>query len=98
MAEPVRQDGPDVLVRVKAVPGASRDEIAGVLGDRLKVRVRAPPEGGRANQASCALVAAAVGVKPSRVRLESGASSPEKTLRVSGIVAETVRDALESRE
>ena len=43
---PIRQDGNDVLLLVKMVPGASRDEIAGVVGDRLKVRVAAPPEDG----------------------------------------------------
>ena len=32
-------EGADLLVRVKAVPGSSRDAIAGALGDRLKVRV-----------------------------------------------------------
>ena len=41
--------GDDLEIRVKAVPGAKREEIAGALGDRLKIRVAQPPEGGRAN-------------------------------------------------
>lgn len=77
--------GGDVLVRVKAVPGAKRDEIAGVLGDRLKVRVSAPPEGGKANRAICELVARVLGVRGSAVSVERGASSAEKTLRVRGV-------------
>ncbi|MHC5004896.1 MAG: DUF167 domain-containing protein, partial [Planctomycetota bacterium] len=90
----IEQDGPDVLVRVKAVPGASRDAIAGVLGDRLKVRVGAPPEGGKANKAICALVAAAVGLRPRQVTVESGHASPEKLLRISDVVADDVRRRL----
>jgi len=73
-----------VLIRVKAVPGASRDQIAGVLGDRLKVKVAAPPEGGKANRAICALLAKELGVKPSRVEIVSGATSAEKVVRVAG--------------
>lgn len=69
---------------MKVVPGARRDEIAGMLGARLKVRVSAPPEGGRANAAVCALVAAALGVRPRQVQIEKGHASAEKTLRVSG--------------
>ncbi len=36
---------------LKVVPGSSRDEIVGWLGDSLKVKVKAPPEKGRANEA-----------------------------------------------
>jgi len=82
-----RDDG-CILLRVKVVPGAKRDQIAGVLampdGDRLKVRVCAPPEGGRANQAVCALIARRVGLKPAQVTIASGASSAEKTVALSG--------------
>ena len=78
----ISSHGPDVLIRVKAVPGASRQEIAGPLGDRLKVRVSAPPEGGRANKAVCVLIARALGVKPKQVSIEAGRSSARKTVRV----------------
>lgn len=74
--------GEDVLIRVKAVPGASRDGIAGTLGDRLKVRVSAPTEGGRANRAVCAVIARALGVKKKQVSIETGRASPQKTVRV----------------
>ena len=40
--------GDGTRVRVKVVPGASRTKVVGVLGDRLKVAVAAPPEGGKA--------------------------------------------------
>ncbi len=83
-----------MLIRVKAVPGASREEIAGPLGDRLKIRVTAPPEGGRANKAVCVLIARALGVKPKQVSIESGRSSPEKTIRVENYDLATVEKKL----
>ena len=83
-------DGADCVVRVKAVPGASRDAIAGPLGDRLKVRVAAPPEGGRANEAIAAQLAAACGIPARAVVLESGPAQPQKTFRLRGAQAERV--------
>ena len=75
-------DGAAVLVRLKAVPGASRDAIAGLIGDRLKVRVAAPPEGGRANEAIVELLATSLGLSPSSVAIVQGHGSPLKTVRV----------------
>lgn len=67
---------------VKVVPGASRDRIAGVLGDALKVQVAAPPEGGKANAALCELLAQALGVNARDVQVVAGAASPRKTVAV----------------
>lgn len=78
------------LIRVKAVPGAARDGVVGRLGDRLKVRVAAPPEGGKANEAICALLARELGAAPGDVRIERGESSAQKVIRVRGVRAETV--------
>ena len=79
--------GGAALVSVKAVPGAKRDGVAGRLGDRLKVRVSQPPEGGEANRAICETLAAELNVKPGAVSVVRGASSPEKVVRVAGVAA-----------
>jgi len=72
-------------IAVKVVPGASRDRIAGPLGDRLKVQVRRPPQQGKANRAVCELVASALGVKRGEVALVRGKTRPEKALVVRGL-------------
>jgi uncharacterized protein (TIGR00251 family) len=86
-----------VRLAIKAVPGARRDEIVGPLGDRLKVRVSAPPEGGRANAAICALVASALGVRTADVRVVAGHGRAEKVLEIDGVNEEAVRALLSPR-
>ena len=86
----IQEQSGSCLIRVKAVPGARADTIAGLLGDRLKVRVSAPPEGGRANAAIERLVAKALEVKAGAVEVQSGFTSPEKVLLVRGVTAREV--------
>ncbi len=69
-------------IRVKAVPGSSRSRIAGVLGDRLKIQVAAPPEDGKANRAVAEVLARWLGIAKSEVELVSGASQPTKVFRI----------------
>ena len=87
--------GGDVLLSVRLTPKASRDEIAGVarLADGrsiMKVRVRAAPEDGKANEALLRLLAKTLGVPPSAVRIEWGAGGRTKTLRLQGDSASMV--------
>ncbi|MFO0830482.1 MAG: DUF167 domain-containing protein [Phycisphaerales bacterium] len=78
---------PACRIALKVVPGSRRDGVVGALGDRLKVKVSAPPEDGRANAAVCALIAEELGVHARAVSVVSGHSNPEKTLRVEGVSA-----------
>lgn len=89
----IEPEGDAVIIAVKAVPGASRDEVAGVLGDRLKVRVTAPPEGGKANKAICAAIAGALDIKAKQVEIVSGHTSPEKSVRITGATPIQIRAA-----
>jgi uncharacterized protein (TIGR00251 family) len=83
------RDGGAVLA-VKAVPGSSRDGIAGVLGDALKVAVAAPPERGRANARLCELLAGALGVARGDVQVVAGGAAARKQLFVRGLAAAEV--------
>ncbi len=83
-----------VEITVKVVPGASRERIAGLLGDALKVQVSAPPEKGKANRAVTALLAEMLGVSVRDVEVIAGAISPRKVIRVRGVTVGQVRTAL----
>ena len=88
-----RRPGPDgarTHVHLKVVPGGSRDALGGPLGDRLKVRVSAPPEGGKANRAVLKLLADALGLSVRALTIVRGASSPLKTVEVNGLGPEDV--------
>lgn len=70
---------------MKAVPGSSRDCIAGWLGNTLKVRVTAPAERGKANAAVEAILADALGISKECVRVVGGRTSPRKLVEVIGL-------------
>jgi uncharacterized protein (TIGR00251 family) len=73
---------------VKAVPGASRDQIVGAHGGAVKVRTSQPAERGKANAGIVRLLAEAMGVKRSAVRIVGGMASPSKVVEVDGITVE----------
>ncbi len=81
-------------ILVKVVPGSRKDEVVGALGDRLKIKVAAPPEDGRANAGVCALLAERLGVGRRAVEVVSGMTNPEKVVRVEGVDAATARRLL----
>lgn len=76
---------------VWAVPGASRTEVSGLHGDAVRVRVAAPPEGGRANRAIITLFA---GIFDARVDMAAGTTSRKKRLLVERVSVEEAADAL----
>lgn len=84
---PLERRGDDTLVHLKVTPKARKAEIGGLIGDaegrsRLIVKVTAPPDQGKANQAVLAALAARLGIAVSRLELVRGATSREKTVRI----------------
>jgi uncharacterized protein len=86
---------PDIVLRLHVQPGAGRTAVVGRHGDALKVKVAAPPAGGRANAAVVTLVAETLGVAESNLELTGGAASRSKRVRVKGVAVEDVRRALQ---
>lgn len=81
-------------LRVRLTPRAARNQIDGWDGDLLRVRVTAPPVEGKANYALLRLLADALDVSPSRLRLIKGQTSREKVIAVEGLSGEEVRRCL----
>lgn len=86
--------GPRTSLRLRVVPGANRPGIVGRHGDAWKVRVSAPPEGGRANDAVLDLLARTLDLAPRDLQLTAGASSRDKVVVLDGMSDEAAEALL----
>ena len=77
---------------VKVVPGSSRTCFSGMHDGRVKIRLAAAPEKGKANAALVDYLAAVLSVKKNAVTIVSGQASPIKQICVQGIDAAYVRE------
>ena len=80
-----------VVINVRVVPRASRNEISGLQGEALKVRLQAPPVEGKANQALARYLAEALRVRPNQVRILAGETGRTKRVLIVGVTEATVR-------
>lgn len=73
------------IIKIKVIPGASKNEIAGMWQDMLKIRVNAQPEAGKANKACIELLADKLGIPKSKIQIIKGQSSREKQIQIEGL-------------
>jgi uncharacterized protein (TIGR00251 family) len=78
-------DAVSTRLRLRVSPGATRAGVVGRYGQAWKVRVAAPPEGGRANDAVVRLLADTLSVPRDAVKLVSGQSARDKIVELTGI-------------
>jgi len=72
-------------IQVQIQPGSSKDQIIGLHNGRLKIKISAPPVGGKANQDLIEFIAKALGVSKSKIEIVKGRTSKLKTLKISAI-------------
>lgn len=90
----IREFDEGVTLTVRVVPRSRQNEIVGVEGDAIKIRLSAPAIEGRANDALVRFLAERLGVARSRIEIVRGESSRSKVVRVRGVSAEAVRARL----
>jgi len=71
-----------ILLEVRVIPRARRNEVGGERGGRLLVRTTTSPVDGQANASVCKQIAAHLGVSVRRVEIASGHHSRDKVLRI----------------
>lgn len=97
MALSVTEEKEGCTFRVRVIPRGRRDQVVGLYGDALKVRLAAPPERGKANRALQKLLADLLGISPSAVEIISGHTSRQKLVNVKGVSVAAVRALLSTK-
>ena len=72
----------DLILYVQIQPKSSKDEVVGIMGENLKIKITAPPIDGKANAHLCSLIAKWFDVPKSHVSILKGETSKIKTLLI----------------
>jgi uncharacterized protein len=83
-----------VIVQVKVVPRSRRNQVVGVLGGALKLKVAAAPEDGQANGAVRDLLARALNISAAEIVLVAGQTQPRKRILIRGLTPGDIRSRL----
>jgi uncharacterized protein (TIGR00251 family) len=91
---PIRDTDRGATFAIRVQPRASRNAVAGEMGDALKLALTAPPVEGKANEACVEFLANLLKVPRSSVTIASGESSRNKVIRITGLSAGQVERRL----
>jgi len=80
----VERVGDGITFFVKVQPKASKNEVVGIEGEYLKIKVTAPPFKGKANKECVKLISKWLRVRPSQVEIEKGETSRLKKIKIKG--------------
>ena len=90
----LRAAGDKISLAVHAIPRSSRNEVVDFTGDRCRIKVKAPPVDGEANEELVAFLSKVFGVAKRQISLEGGSSGKQKVFFVSGVSLEQAETAL----
>lgn len=74
-----------IFINIHLQPRASKNEIAGIHGDSIKLRLTSPPVEGAANSHVIEFLAKKLGIQKSKITIVSGEKSRHKTLKIEGL-------------
>lgn len=87
--------GNGIVIKVKIVPGSSKNKIVGVYNNALKISITAPPVEGKANKECIAYLSKYFDVAKSKIEIISGKSSKNKLIKIYDISQSKFLDKIE---
>ena len=81
-------------LKLRIVPNAKRDEVAGEYGCAVKIKVSAPAVEGKANEALLEFIAEKLRLHRRDIALVAGKKSRDKIVEIAGVEADEVRRRL----
>ena len=91
----LREDDGAVVLKVWVQPRASKNEVAGLHGDSLKVKVISPPVENRANETLCEFLSQLIGVKRRHIEIVGGQKTRLKEVRITACSCSELRRTLD---
>ncbi|MBI4633013.1 MAG: YggU family protein [Deltaproteobacteria bacterium] len=91
---PLLETSDGIRFQIQVVPRSSRQELVGIQGDCLKIKITSPPLEGRANEECIRFLAATLGVKKSQVSIVGGLKSRKKTVAIKGLARKNAEATL----
>jgi uncharacterized protein (TIGR00251 family) len=88
------KEGDSTVLRITVQPKASEDRVVGFHGGALKVKITAPPTGGKANQKLIEVLAERLNIRRSNIEIIRGHTSKNKVLRIWNVSPNQVRNVL----
>ena len=87
-----KRDG--IILRVHLQPRAKKNEIVGIHGDSIKIRLKAPPVDGKANEEARRFLAKVLGIKRQQVILRAGTTSRSKSFLIKDVDINIIENKL----
>ncbi len=81
----IKEENNAVTIKVRVQPRSAKNQICGLMGDALKIKLTAPPVDGEANKELQQYLAKVFKVAKSQVEIISGLKGRSKTVRINGI-------------
>lgn len=90
----VREDGEGIIFAVRVQPRSSKNEICGIYGDAIKIKLTSPPVEGEANEGLIKFLAGILKISKRQIEIIGGHKSRTKSIKITGVTKEKVADLL----
>jgi uncharacterized protein (TIGR00251 family) len=84
----IKETKDGILLKIHAHPGSKKNEICGLHGDSLKIKIKAPPVDGEANKSCGEFLSDILNIPQANIIIKSGVTSRNKTFLIKGITRE----------
>ncbi len=83
-----------VLFKIRVIPRSSRSEVAGIQNGALKIKIKAPPVEGKANEECIRFLSELFGVARRHIAIAGGATSKNKRISIQGIAKRDIESTI----
>lgn len=90
----IEETADGLYLRIRVQPRSSKNEVCGVQGNALKIKLTAPPVEGEANKRLIEFLSGFLDIKKSALAIDSGDKSKNKRVKVEGLTKTELEKAL----